>query len=637
MKKFLAGKASLLCWAIVCSFAAAEAQPIPIALKVSALTEKVPLNASASDFESALELSKVSSAHNGFASFNLLLRAASDVEKVSVRLAGFNSETGDVIRNKTTEKDKLFRFVERPIELFFTRYLEIKGLSKISYEVSYDERHVPKKFRRPWSGDGVGKGGWKDRPHANRLYPDILVPLEVVPEFAIKGGQVQSVIADVFISDSTEPGTYRGTFEVMQSGKTVASKDVQLEVLDFKLPDVSPAGAMLYIESGDISNRYLGDRFPSSPGQQSKLNEIVDNHFRLARRHGVELFDKNEGVGSKLEDSQPRAEWLPRLSGKLFSEESGYSGPGLNQGSSVFFVGTYGNWPGKQDSGQLKRYASSWNEWFSKNAPKTEAYFYVADESSNWEEQEQWAKTIKSVAPRLKTFATVPLPKAVQYLPSLDAAASWFNFGSTNVWESAVSQWRAKKKDFLLYNGRRPLTGSFATEDDGVALRVLTWSQIKVGVKRWFFWNGTYYKNFQGGTGETDVFQSAHTFGGKDLQDPVLGENGWNHSNGDGVLFYPGTDRVFPRNSYSLDGPIASLRLKLWRLGIEDGKYIELAFAKNPNATRALMQQMVPKILWQVGVAEENDPTWKKTDVSWDVSPKAWEDARTALIKIIQG
>ncbi|MFM7621769.1 MAG: hypothetical protein ACKO57_02170, partial [Alphaproteobacteria bacterium] len=32
---------------------------------------------------------------------------------------------------------------------------------------------------------------------------------------------------------------------------------------------------------------------------------------------------------------------------------------------------------------------------------------------------------------------------------------------------------------------------SFATEDDGVALRTLPWIQMKKGIARWFFWNAT--------------------------------------------------------------------------------------------------------------------------------------------------
>lgn len=619
------------------------AQSDGFAAKIVTIFEKIPLEASPSDLSNAKAplgssagSSRIFAARNSFASFNLLLTAGTQpISNVAVRLSGLSSANGEIIKNKNTSSADLFDFRGKAIELFFVRYLEIKGLSKISYEPGYDERHVPAKFRRPFSGEGAGRGGWKDRPHANKKYPDILVPLELVPNFNIAANQTQSIVADLFVSKDTAPGLYKGSIEVLQNQKTVKSLPIELEVLNFELRDSSPASAMVYIEDSDISARYQGERFIQTTGQQASLNEIVDNHFKIAHRHGISLFNKNEGVGGKPTDTQPRPEWLPRLSGSLFTPDNGYEGPGEARGNEVFFIGTYGSWPGKTEPTVLRDYASGWQNWLSKNPQKAETYFYVADESNNWAEQEGWAKTVKSVAPSLKTFATVPLPQALANLPSLDVAASWFNFGSTAVWDKSVAAWKAKQKELVLYNGKRPLSGSFATEDDGVALRVLSWSQVKMGIKRWFFWNGTYYKNFQGGTGDTNVFESAHTFGGKSTQDPSIGESGWNYSNGDGVLFYPGTDRIYPTSSYSVKGPFASLRLKLWRSGIEDAKYIELAFEKNPAATKAIMQRMLPKVLWQVGVAEEADPTWKKTDVSWSTDPEVWEKARRELANII--
>lgn len=628
----------------------AQAQNHTFSATIATIFDKIPLDADLADLASAKPplgfrdgspssdgVARLFAAQNSFASFNLLISANSvPLKNISVRMAGLSSTEGEMIRYKAPSNADLFDFKGRYIELFFVRYLEIKGLSKISYEPGYDERHVPQKFRRPWSGEGAGKGQWKDRPHANKKYPDILVPLELKPVFEIKAGETQSVVADIFISKDTAPGIYKGNLEILENGKTSKVLPVELEVLNFALKDKSAAPAMVYVESSDIAARYLGERFPQAQGQQSALNEIVDNHFKLAHRHGIDLFDKNEGVGSKATDTQPRSEWIRRLSGALFTPEAGYEGPGKGLGNQVFFIGTYGSWPGKTEPDVLKKYAAGWQSWFTQNSPHTSAYFYIADESTNYVEQEQWAKTVKSVAPGIRTFATVALPEAVDHLPSIDAAASWFNFGSAPRWEKALSVWRANKKEFHLYNGKRPLSGSFATEDDGVSLRALSWAQLKLGVKRWFFWNGTYYNNYQGGSGDTNVFQSAQTFGMRAKEDPLIGETGWNYSNGDGVLFYPGTDKIFSAESYGVKGPFASLRLKLWRSGIEDAKYIEAAFEKNPSATKAIMQRMLPKVLWQVGVADESDPTWKKTDISWSNEPQVWESARRDLAKIVE-
>ena len=103
------------------------------------------------------------------------------------------------------------------------------------------------------------------------------------------------------------------------------------------------------------------------------------------------------------------------------------------------------------------------------------------------------------------------------------------------------------------------------------------------------------------------------------------------------MLFYPGTDQVYPAESYSLQGPIASLRLKHWRRGIQDMDYLALAAQIDPTAVQNLVQQMVPKAMWEYGVATLADPTWVRTDISWSVNPADWENARRQLAHIIDG
>jgi hypothetical protein len=120
------------------------------------------------------------------------------------------------------------------------------------------------------------------------------------------------------------------------------------------------------------------------------------------------------------------------------------------------------------------------------------------------------------------------------------------------------------------------------------------------------------------------------------VYDSVIGLSGWNSSNGDGLLFYPGTDTVYPASSYNLEGPIASLRLKHWRRGIQDVDYLALAMSRNPAATSAIVNQMVPKTMWEYGVSDPNDPTWVRTDTSWSINPDDWEAARASLANIIE-
>jgi hypothetical protein len=314
----------------------------------------------------------------------------------------------------------------------------------------------------------------------------------------------------------------------------------------------------------------------------------------------------------------------------------------MGVGNNVFSIGTFGQWQdwwGTPTAAGMWSRTNGWEHWFAANHEDTERFLYLIDESEDFAQTEKWAGWMKAnpgVGNRLKSFATADLLKAKGSMPSLAISASWIALGEKRSWEKALNTAHAADKRVYLYNGQRPASGSFAIEDDGIALRELAWGQYKKKIDRWFFWAATYYDDYQGGRGQTDVFNNAQTFGGAPTPDPVLGMLGWNSSNGDGVLFYPGVDKAFPSESYGLAGPIASLRLKHWRRGIQDVDYITMAEKVNPKAVAALVQKMVPSVLWENGVSDPLDPTWVLAPVSWSADPDDWEVARLRLANIIE-
>lgn len=137
-------------------------------------------------------------AKNEIVNFNAVLEAPNGATDVSVSFDSLAGPNGNSISSRSAAGDGIFDFVGRPIEVFFVRYLQIKGLSRVSYDV-YDERHVPIKMRRPWTGQGNGSGGWSDRPNHDKFYPEIAVPLELVPTFSIPSDSNQSIWVDIYI------------------------------------------------------------------------------------------------------------------------------------------------------------------------------------------------------------------------------------------------------------------------------------------------------------------------------------------------------------------------------------------------------------------------------------------------------
>lgn len=573
--------------------------------------------------------------------FAVILEAGNEaVPEVTVRFDRLWGPGGSGIQSRAATGDGLFDWRGRNIEVFFVRYLQIRGLSAMSYE-HYDERHIPERFRRPFAGEGQGSGEWADRPDHDKHYPDIAVPVELEEPFTVAQGTSQTIWVDVHIPRNAAPGRYSGSLEILEAGIPTHRIPVELTVRSFTLPSEPALKTMVYVGYGDINERYLGAPWPWEPADLAASRLIRDRHFQLAHRHRVSLFDSDEGSEAWTQD-RPRPEWEPRLDGSLFTPAQGYEGPGEGLGTGLYVIGAYGGW-GWQGGGQtaMSEHTDRWETWFQASAPDTFRFLYLIDESTDYAQIQQWANwIITNPGPgrELLSFATLAAPEAVANTPSLSIAASWMTVGITAEWEAAAEALRGGDGHWLfLYNGNRPAAGSFATEDDGVALRALAWAQHKHRIDRWFFWESTYYTNFQAGLGATNVFETAATFGMRDQFDPSLGEWGWNHSNGDGVLFYPGTDMVFPQESYDVQGPLASLRLKLWRRGLQDGDYLALAHGVDPVRTASIVAQLLPISLWEHGVEDPQDPTWVRADISWPTDPDLWDAAREELADIIEG
>jgi len=584
-------------------------------------------------------------ARNEVVSFNLMLEApTTDATNVNVTLTELTGPDGATITTRPASGDDVFNYVGRTIELFYMRYLEIKGLSTDLFYAGYhyDERHIPERCRRPYDEEtGEGTGTWEDRPCHNKFYPDIAVPLELHSPFTISAGTNQAIWGDIYIPKTVPAGIYTGIITITEDGALTWQIPISLRVRDFTLPDLPNARTMLHLCSECINDRYLGeDNAYPEPGTAiySQSLELADRHFQLAHRHKISLID-----GYVEEIEQMDEAWTDRLSGELFTAARGYDGIGVSVGNNVYCIGTYGSWPW-QDGTQEDMWANTdaWVNWFDAQAftTPTDYFLYLIDESDDYPQIEQWAQWIEDnpgPGQRLLSMATIDLPTAAENTPSLDIPTSWDSIGLTNVWQNAVDSHKAKPdKRFYMYNSNRPGSGSFAIEDEGVALRELAWGQYKMGIDRWFYWTAMYYNNYHGNTGQTNVFSTAQTFGNLDEVDPVLGETGWNYLNGDGVLMYPGTDTRYPEDSYGVMGPFASLRLKHWRRGIQDVDYLALAAEIDPERTAEMVNAIIPKVLWEYGVSDPEDPTWVLTDISWSTDPDVWEAARAELADIIE-
>jgi Domain of unknown function (DUF4091)/Family of unknown function (DUF6067) len=589
----------------------------------------------------------LSGARNEVISFNLVLEAANaTANNVTVTFDILTGPNGNLIQSSPATGNGVFTWVNRPIELFYLRYLQIKGLSFFGYGEG-DERQIPVRFQRPWTIPypsnpvAIGQGTWLNRPDHDKFYPDIMVPLELVKQFNINAGENQSIWADIYIPKSAASGVYTGNVIVQEAGVPSRTIPVQLTVYNFSLPDTPSAATMGALSTADIMDRYVAGwggyvNWQSPAGL--RVQTITDRYFELFHRHKISVVGENECNGF---DWHPCGSGVPRLSGTLFTAQNGYDGPGVGVGTGIYSIGTYGNWNWRGgDEATMWQHADAWENWFAANSPQTEHFLYLADEPTNTAQVETWAQWISQdpgPGHQLLSMATHHPVLARNDMPTLDIPVMIAGLGKCPnnappcnapvVTQSAADFYGTTPgRRLWAYNDGRPATASSEIEDDGIAFRQIAWAQYKKHIQRWFYW----YVNLDF---PKDWFQTPVTWGSVQFYNPILGEFGNNgKSNGNGLLVYPGTDLYNPTDSYGVDGPFASLRLKEWRRGIQDVDYLTLAAQVDPTATQAIVNSVIPMVLWEYPTT---DPSYYIGPISWSSDPDIWEAARAQLAQII--
>jgi len=172
-----------------------------------------------------------------------------------------------VIRSAPRTTDKLYDWTTTEVELFYVRYLQIKGLSQQAYGTlaTWQEATFPKRAQCPGmmqaTPDSKPTGAgcpWAQRPVADKFYPDIAVPMELVPNFDIAAPGNQSVWADVYIPKTALSGVYGGILAISENGGVTHMVPVSLRVRSFALPDAPSAKTMLFTSSGVLFYANLG-------------------------------------------------------------------------------------------------------------------------------------------------------------------------------------------------------------------------------------------------------------------------------------------------------------------------------------------------------------------------------------------
>ena len=203
-------------------------------------------------------------------------------------------------------------------------------------------------------------------PSGKSYHAEVLVPLKKAERFAVPWAQNkvpsqrnQAIFIDVFAGKNAVPGPYEGKLSIRQDGKVVLAVPIKLVVSGVTLADEfhiagdmntygSPAGAM-GLRSSDAEAFMAMER----------------KYYRLAHSHRMTLnvlpYSQSGGIGwrgapkiagqgrkCKVTDwSQWDRRYGPLLSGSAFGGRQGYVGPGQDTPIRHMYLPLHENWPSK--------------------------------------------------------------------------------------------------------------------------------------------------------------------------------------------------------------------------------------------------------------------------------------------------
>lgn len=477
-------------------------------------------------------------------------------------------------------------YVGRPIQIFAVHYMHVATPSHASWV-----------FERGSPAAPADPTGWK--------------PVQLVPEnaradrgglpIAVRPNENQSIWIDVYIGRDRRPGRYRGSIDIDADGAR-RRIPIELQVFDFTLPDENSMHAMLFYTS-DQPERYHG-------------RNLDPAYHRLAHRYRVELVDAYD------EQTLP-AVW-GRFAGTDFTRAERYEGPGEGVGTVLAPRTFYG--PGHDFDDRTSAWARSdaWMTFLRDKLPRAITFLYAPDEPrpADYARIRELADNIHS---NPGPGRALPIFVTSKYLEPLDGAIDIWCAGPQGFDVRRAAAERARGREFWFYNGGRPAAGAITIDAPATDPRATIWAAFKHDVRVYFYWHAVHWRHNSQKQGERDqnVWAESITFDNRRQSNKAIDDQGYIH--GDGVLLYPGEERLHPDEDRGLPGPIATIQLANLRRGLQDHQYLTLAKKLGLDAVvRDALTAIVPRVFSEAGER-----------VSFPEHGEPYERARLALASAI--
>ena len=451
----------------------------------------------------------------------------------------------------------------RPIQLFSVHYMNVTA-----------ETHA----------DWVWKPGSPAAPRDTTGWK----PVQLVPENARSGrggfplvvapGLGQSLWIEIDVGRDRPAGVYDGTLTLAADGQATALP-VELRVFDFVLPDTNSLPVMVFYEP-DQNELYQG-------------RNLDPAYHRFAHRHRVELVHAYDETAVERHRG--------RFDGSDFRPTNGYEGPGEGVGNTIVPVSFYGPGPAFGQRESAWKRSDAWMAFLARNLPNALTFLYLPDEPypAQYPEVKRLAENIRS---NPGPGGKLPLFLTKRIIPEFQGLVDIWSIPPQAFDIPAAAAERARGHRVSFYNGGRPQGPALVIDAPATEARVVAWAAFKHDVDLYFFWHGVHWRHNRQKQGERrqNVWANPITFDNRGQPGKPVEDQGW--INGDGVLLYPGEEKLHPEEDRGIAGPIGTVQLANLRRGVQDHEYLTLARKLGLDAeVKAALVQIVPRVFSDAG------------------------------------
>ncbi len=530
-------------------------------------------------------------ARNEIIACQLIIEAnARGINKLSVAVADLKQKNGTAKIVYTAPVSDPTQYAGRPIQLFSENYMHVSAPTEARWIYKQGTPSAPTK-----------PTGWK--------------PVQLVPENAKRGkggfplkvepSQNQAVWIEIYTSRKLPAGIYQGNVRVKADGE-LRDVPIELELFDFTLPDENSMTAMVYYE-GLQTDLYQG----------RNLDAV---YHRFAHRQRIELVNAY--------DEQSALKARGRLRGDDFTPAQGYEGPGENVGNKIIPASFYGPGDGYDERASAWRKSDAWMNFLRRTFPDAITFLYMPDEprAADYARIRKLAGNVHSNPGPGKQL---PIFVTKGYVKELDGAIDIWCSGPQAFDVRRALEERARGHDYWVYNGGRPFGGAIVIDAPATDARATIWGCFKHGIRVYFYWHGNHWQHNRQKQGERiqNVWANPITFDNRGQPNKPLTSQSF--ANGDGVLMYPGEEKLHPEEDRGIAGPCATIQLANFRRGLQDHQYLMLARKLGLNALiNEVLESVVPRMFSEV---QANSP------VGFSETGNVYEAARYKLAKAIAG